>query len=88
MDLFPLLLNVCCYVRSPVFIAFFVFYVRFFLAGVVKCATLNHQTPRWIASFLSDRHTHILVDGFKSEAYAINAGITQGVKNVILQVYF
>ena len=39
---------------------------------------VNKTTVRWIASFLSDRHTHILVDGFKSEDYAINTGIPQG----------
>jgi len=39
---------------------------------------VDEHTVRWIASFLSDRHTHILVDGFKSQEYAINTGIPQG----------
>ena len=49
---------------------------------------VDEKTVLWIASFLSDRHTHILVDGFKSKDYAINTGITQGVENVNLQVCF
>jgi retron-type reverse transcriptase len=36
---------------------------------------VDENTVRWIASFLSDRHTHILVDGFKSQDYTINTGI-------------
>jgi ribonuclease HI/retron-type reverse transcriptase len=39
---------------------------------------VDESTVRWIASFLSDRHTHILVDGFTSQEYAINTGIPQG----------
>jgi hypothetical protein len=39
---------------------------------------VDENTVRWIASSLSDRHTHILVDGFKSQEYAINTGIPQG----------
>jgi hypothetical protein len=39
---------------------------------------VDEKTVRWIASFLSDRHTHIMVDGFQSEPYAINTGIPQG----------
>ena len=39
---------------------------------------VDEDTVRWIASFLSDRHTHILVDGFKSRDYAINTSIPQG----------
>jgi hypothetical protein len=39
---------------------------------------VDENTVRWIASFLSDRHTHILIDGFKSKDYAINTGIPQG----------
>lgn len=37
---------------------------------------VNKTIVRWIASFLSDRHTHILVNRFKSEDYAINTGIS------------
>ena len=40
---------------------------------------VDEKTVRWVASFLSDRHTHIIVDEFKSEPYAINTGIPQGV---------
>jgi retron-type reverse transcriptase len=36
---------------------------------------VDENTVRWIASFLSDRHIYILVDGFKSQDYAINMGI-------------
>jgi ribonuclease HI len=39
---------------------------------------VDENTVRWIASFLSDRHTHILVDGFRSQNYTINTGIPQG----------
>jgi ribonuclease HI len=39
---------------------------------------VDENTVRWIASFLSDMHTHILVDGFNSQDYAINTGIPQG----------
>jgi ribonuclease HI/exonuclease III len=39
---------------------------------------VDEKTVRWIASFLSERHTHIVVDGVKSEQYAINTGIPQG----------
>jgi retron-type reverse transcriptase len=47
---------------------------------------VDENIVRWIASFLRDRYTHILVDGFKSQEYAINTGIPQGAENVILQV--
>ena len=40
---------------------------------------VNEKTVRWVASSLSYRHTHIIVDEFKSEPYAINTGIPQGV---------
>jgi hypothetical protein len=36
---------------------------------------VDESTVRWIASFLSDRHTCILVDRYKSKDYAINTGI-------------
>jgi hypothetical protein len=39
---------------------------------------VDEKTIRWIASFLSDRYMHIMVDGFQSELYAINTGIPQG----------
>lgn len=40
---------------------------------------VDKDTVRWIASFLSDRHAHIMVDGFKSKDYAINTGISYGL---------
>jgi hypothetical protein len=47
---------------------------------------VDEKTVKWIASFLSSRHTSIAIDGFRSTAYQINTGIPQGVENVILQV--
>jgi hypothetical protein len=49
---------------------------------------VDEKTVKWIASFLSNRHTSIAIDGFRSPAYQINTGIPQGVENVILQVCF
>jgi hypothetical protein len=39
---------------------------------------VDEKTVQWIASFLSNRRTHILIDGYKSEEYAVNTGIPQG----------
>ncbi|KAH7563672.1 hypothetical protein BM1_00719 [Bipolaris maydis] len=39
---------------------------------------VDERIVRWIASFLRDRHTCILVDGYKSKDYEINTGIPQG----------
>ncbi|KAL6165128.1 hypothetical protein ACJQWK_08372 [Exserohilum turcicum] len=39
---------------------------------------VDERTVKWIASFLSNRHTRIAVDGFTSQEYAINTGIPQG----------
>ncbi|KAL6152343.1 hypothetical protein ACJQWK_05935 [Exserohilum turcicum] len=39
---------------------------------------VDNKTVKWIASFLSNRHTRITVDGFTSQEYAINTGIPQG----------
>jgi hypothetical protein len=49
---------------------------------------VDEKTVKWIASFLSNRHTSIAIDGFRSPAYQINTGIPQGVENVIFQVCF
>jgi hypothetical protein len=40
---------------------------------------VDGKTVKWIASFLSNRHTSIALDGFRSTAYQINTGIPQGV---------
>ena len=39
---------------------------------------VDEKTVKWIASFLSNRHTSIAIDGFWSTAYQINTGIPQG----------
>lgn len=39
---------------------------------------IDEKTVRWIASFLSDRHTRIRIDGFTSPQYATSTGIPQG----------
>jgi ribonuclease HI len=39
---------------------------------------VDEKTVKWIASFLSNRHTSIAIDGFRSPAYQINTGIPQG----------
>lgn len=39
---------------------------------------IDEKTVRWIASFLSDRHTRIRIDGFTSTQYATRTGIPQG----------
>ena len=39
---------------------------------------IDERTVRWIASFLSDRHTRIRIDGFTSTQYATSTGIPQG----------
>ncbi|KAL5371116.1 hypothetical protein PMIN02_013118 [Paraphaeosphaeria minitans] len=39
---------------------------------------IDEKTVRWIASFLSDRHTRIRIDGFNSPQYATSTGIPQG----------
>lgn len=39
---------------------------------------VHEQTVKWIASFLSSRHTRISIAGFQSGHYAINTGIPQG----------
>ena len=36
---------------------------------------VDEKTVKWIASFLSSRHTSIAIDGFRSTAYQINTGI-------------
>jgi hypothetical protein len=40
---------------------------------------VGEKTVKWIESFLSNRHTSIAIDGFRSTAYQINTGIPQGV---------
>jgi hypothetical protein len=40
---------------------------------------VDKKTVKWIASFLSDRHTRITVDGFTLQEYAISTGILQGL---------
>ena len=37
---------------------------------------VDERTVEWIASFLSNRHTSIHIDGFWSQRYQINTGIT------------
>jgi len=44
-------------------------------------------TVRWIASFLSNRVTTVVLPEFTAEECAVDTGIPQGVVNVILQVY-
>jgi len=39
---------------------------------------VDEKTVKWIASFLSNRHTSIAVDGFMSREHAIGTGIPQG----------
>jgi len=39
---------------------------------------VDEKTVTWIASFLSNRHTNIAIDGFRSTQYQINTGIPQG----------
>ena len=39
---------------------------------------VDEKTVKWIASFLSNRHTSIAMDGFQSQRYQINTGIPQG----------
>ena len=39
---------------------------------------VDERTVKWIASFLSNRHTSIVIDGFRSKEYQINTGIPQG----------
>jgi ribonuclease HI len=39
---------------------------------------VDEKTVKWIASFLSNRHTSIAVDAFMSREYAISTGIPQG----------
>ncbi|KAF7670723.1 pol-like protein [Alternaria burnsii] len=39
---------------------------------------VDKKTVKWIAGFLSNRHTSIAIDGFQSTAYQINTGIPQG----------
>jgi hypothetical protein len=50
---------------------------------------VDEKTVKWIASFLSNRHTRIAVDGFTSQEYAINTGIPQGSPlSPILYLFF
>jgi hypothetical protein len=49
---------------------------------------VDEKIVKWMASFLSNRHTSIAIDGFRSTAYQINTGIPQGVENVILKSIF
>jgi hypothetical protein len=39
---------------------------------------VDEKTVKWIASFLTNRHTNIAVDGYLSKKYAISTGIPQG----------
>jgi retron-type reverse transcriptase len=39
---------------------------------------VDEKKVKWIASFLSNRHTSIAIDGFQSKEYEINTGIPQG----------
>ncbi len=39
---------------------------------------IDEKIVTWIASFLGSRHTHIVVDGYKSRKYNIATGIPQG----------
>ena len=39
---------------------------------------VDERIVRWIASFLSDRHTRITIDGYISNEYAIETGVPQG----------
>ena len=39
---------------------------------------VDEKTVKWIASFLSNRHTSIAVNGFQSMQYDISTGIPQG----------
>ncbi|RYN71832.1 hypothetical protein AA0119_g13652, partial [Alternaria tenuissima] len=46
--------------------------------GGRKMRSTEHALHAWIASFLSNRHTSIAIDGFRSTAYQINTDIPQG----------
>ena len=39
---------------------------------------VDEKTVKWVASFLSNRHTSIAIDGYCSAEYEINTGIPQG----------
>ena len=39
---------------------------------------VDERIVRWIASFLSDRRTRIVIDGYESEEYSIETGVPQG----------
>lgn len=39
---------------------------------------VDERIVKWIASFLSDRRTRIIVDGFESKEYYIETGVPQG----------
>jgi hypothetical protein len=50
---------------------------------------VNEKTVKWIASFLSNRHTSIVINSFQSTAYQINTGIPQGSPlSPILYLYY
>jgi ribonuclease HI len=39
---------------------------------------VDESVVRWIASFLTDRNTRIVVDGFESNSYTVETGVPQG----------
>lgn len=44
----------------------------------LRSRRVDERLVRWIASFLSDRRTSIILDGHQSEEYAVETGIPQG----------
>lgn len=50
---------------------------------------VDKKRIKWIASFLTNRHTSIAVDGYLSKKYAINTGIPQGSRlSPILYLFY
>ncbi|RYO14582.1 hypothetical protein AA0111_g11928 [Alternaria arborescens] len=60
-----------------------------FLLHDLRKRRVDEKTVKWIASFLSNRHTSIAIDGFQSTEYEINTGIPQGLSlSPILYLFY
>ncbi|PPJ61058.1 hypothetical protein CBER1_07391 [Cercospora berteroae] len=55
----------------------------------LRARRVDERLVRWIASFLSNRSTNIVVDGFQSRPYTVSTGIPQGSPlSPILYIYY
>lgn len=55
----------------------------------LRTRKVDEKLVRWIASFLSDRRTRIIVDGHESAEYSIETGIPQGSpQSPILYIFY